>query len=52
MVSAQTLIVVLILFAAAGYFGAMIYRKVRAFAPQSGCGDDCGCNGQAKKLNS
>ena len=46
----QTIVVLLIVLAAAVYAGAQIRRKVKAFAPKdASCGADCGCSGDAKK---
>ena len=44
----QALIVMLIVAAAAIYFGLGMLRKARAFRPKGSCGDDCGCGEQKR----
>ena len=45
----QVLIVVLIVVGALVYAGAGVVKKVNAFRPKAGCGDDCGCGSTSKK---
>jgi hypothetical protein len=44
----QSFIVMLIISAAALFGGVIVFRKVRAFSPNSGCADDCGCSNGPK----
>jgi len=45
----QTIIVALIILAAALYAGRIFLSKVKAFKPKSGaCGSDCGCESKTK----
>ena len=49
MMDFQTIIVGLILIAAAIYAATMLRRKADAFSTKSDCGDNCGCSaGPAK----
>jgi hypothetical protein len=45
----QVLLVLLIVAGALLYFGSGVMRKVRAFRPKPGCGDDCSCGSNSKK---
>ena len=45
----QTVIVVLIVAAALAYAASAVVKKVNAFRPKAGCGDDCGCGSTSKK---
>jgi len=49
MLDIQTLIAGLIVLGALAYAGTLIRKKVRAFSPKKGCGDDCGCGSNSKK---
>ena len=49
MIDLQTIIVGLILIAAAIYAGTMLRRKADAFSTKSDCGDNCGCSAGSAK---
>jgi hypothetical protein len=46
----QYISVIAIILAAVGYVGATLRKRSRSFSPKAGCGDDCDCNGNSKKL--
>ena len=45
----QTIIVLLIVTGALGYFALGMVKKAKAFQPKADCGDDCGCGSTSKK---
>lgn len=51
MFETQSIIVFLVIGAAAFYFGATYFRKAKSFSSKTSCGDDCGCDGAGKHKN-
>jgi len=45
----QFIIVGLVIAAALAYAAVTFTRKTKTFSPNSGCENDCGCGGSAKK---
>lgn len=48
----QAIIAALIIVAAIAYAGVTLARKRHSFSIKKACANDCGCNGNTKKLTS
>lgn len=46
----QSIVVGLIVLAAVGYVGSLLWKRIRAFLPKKACSEDCGCGTNSKKV--
>ena len=46
----ENIVVTLIVLAAVGYAGSMLWKKIGAFSTKKSCGADCGCGTKTEKV--